>query len=51
MSAEPSQSVYLVKGDDAALVAQEVRGLLDDVVGTATTRSIVEEIGGERETS
>ena len=46
MSAACSQSVYLVKGDDAALVAQAVRGLLDDVVGDGDHALIVEEIGG-----
>ena len=38
--------MYLVKGDDAALVAQEVRVLLDDVVGDGDHALIVEEIGG-----
>jgi len=37
MSTARAQSVYLVKGDDAALVAQAVRTLLDDVVATVTT--------------
>ncbi len=46
MSAVPAASVYLVKGDDAALVAQEVRGLLDQVVGDGDHALIVEEIGG-----
>jgi DNA polymerase-3 subunit delta len=46
MSAARAQSVYLVKGDDAALVAQAVRGLLDDVVGDGDHALIVEEIGG-----
>jgi DNA polymerase-3 subunit delta len=39
-------SVYLVRGDDAALVAQAVRGLLDEVVGDGDHALIVEEIGG-----
>jgi DNA polymerase III subunit delta len=39
-------SVYLVRGDDAALVAQAVRGLLDEVVGEGDHALIVEEIGG-----
>ncbi len=46
MSAVAASSVYLVKGDDAALVAQEVRGLLDQVVGDGDHALIVEEIGG-----
>ncbi len=46
MSAAAASSVYLVKGDDAALVAQEVRGLLDKVVGDGDHTLIVEEIGG-----
>ena len=41
-----SQSVYLVKGDDASLVAQEVRTLLDDVVGDRDHTLVVEELGG-----
>ena len=43
---EAASPVYLVKGDDAALVAQAVRGLLDDVVGDGDHALIVEEIGG-----
>ncbi len=46
MSAAATSSVYLVKGDDAALVAQAVRGLLDEVVGDGDHALIVEEIGG-----
>jgi DNA polymerase III subunit delta len=46
MSAAAASSVYLVKGDDAALVAQEVRGLLDKVVGDGDHALTVEEIGG-----
>jgi DNA polymerase-3 subunit delta len=46
MSAARSQPVYLVKGDDAALVAQAVRELLDDVVGDGDHALIVEEVGG-----
>ena len=46
MSAAAASSVYLIKGDDAALVAQEVRGLLDKVVGDGDHALIVEEIGG-----
>jgi DNA polymerase-3 subunit delta len=46
VSAARSQPVYLVKGDDAALVAQAVRGLIDDVVGDGDHALIVEEIGG-----
>jgi DNA polymerase-3 subunit delta len=39
-------SSYLVKGDDASLVAQEVRTLLLDVVGDRDHALVVEEIGG-----
>ena len=46
VTAARSQSVYLVKGDDAALVAQAVRVLLDDVVGDGDHALIVEEVGG-----
>jgi DNA polymerase-3 subunit delta len=38
-------SAYLVKGDDASLVAQEVRTLLNDVVGDQDHALVVEEIG------
>src|SRR5580704_8130556 len=40
------RSSYLVKGDDASLVAQEVRTLLDDVVGERDHALVVEELGG-----
>jgi DNA polymerase-3 subunit delta len=46
VSPTPTSSVYLVKGDDAALVAQEVRGLLDELVGDGDHALVVEEIGG-----
>jgi DNA polymerase-3 subunit delta len=39
-------STYLVKGDDASVVAQEVRSLLADVVGDLDHALVVEEIGG-----
>jgi len=39
-------STYLVKGDDASVVAQEVRALLADVVGDLDHALVVEEIGG-----
>ncbi len=39
-------SSYLVKGDDASLVAQEVRTLLAEVVGDRDHSLVVEEIGG-----
>ncbi len=39
-------SAYLVKGDDASLVAQEVRTLIDDVVGDRDHALVVEELGG-----
>jgi DNA polymerase III subunit delta len=41
-----SSSSYLVKGDDASLVAQEVRALLNEVVGERDHSLVVEEIGG-----
>jgi DNA polymerase-3 subunit delta len=41
-----SASSYLVRGDDASLVAQEVRALLADVVGDRDRSLVVEEIGG-----
>jgi DNA polymerase-3 subunit delta len=37
---------YLVKGDDASLVAQEVRALLAEVVGDRDRSLVVEEMGG-----
>ena len=39
-------STYLVKGDDASLVAQEVRALLAEEVGDRDHALVVEEIGG-----
>jgi DNA polymerase III delta subunit len=41
-----SASTYLVKGDDASLVAQEVRRLLAEVVGERDHALVVEEVGG-----
>ncbi len=41
-----TSSTYLVKGDDASVVAQEVRALLADVVGELDHALAVEEIGG-----
>jgi DNA polymerase-3 subunit delta len=41
-----SPSSYLVKGDDASLVAQEVRRLLNEVVGERDHSLVVEEVGG-----
>jgi DNA polymerase-3 subunit delta len=41
-----SASSYLVKGDDASLVAQAVRALLAEVVGDRDHSLVVEEIGG-----
>jgi DNA polymerase III subunit delta len=46
MSRHPSASTYLVKGDDASLVAQEVRALLAGLVGEHDHALVVEEIGG-----
>ncbi len=45
-SAGADGSTYLVKGDDSSLVAQEVRALLDRVVGDRDHALVVEEIGG-----
>jgi DNA polymerase-3 subunit delta len=45
-SATRTQSVYLVKGDDASLVAQEVRSLLEELVGERDHTLVVEEVGG-----
>jgi DNA polymerase III subunit delta len=41
-----TQSAYLVKGDDASLVGQEVRSLIDEVVGERDHALVVEELGG-----
>jgi DNA polymerase-3 subunit delta len=41
-----SASSYLIKGDDASLVAQQVRTLLAEVVGDRDHSLAVEEIGG-----
>ena len=46
MTAPRHESTYLVKGDDASLVAQEVRTLLADVVGDRDHALVVEEVGG-----
>jgi DNA polymerase-3 subunit delta len=46
VSAAERASSYLVRGDDAALVAQAVRGLLADVVGDQDHALVVEELGG-----
>lgn len=46
MSTKTVAPVYLVKGDDASLVAQEVRTLLADLVGERDHALVVEEIGG-----
>ena len=46
MSAQAVVPTYLVKGDDASLVAQEVRSLLAEVVGDQDHALVVEEIGG-----
>lgn len=42
-SAKP---VYLIAGDDPSLVANEVRDLLDELVGDRDSSLIVEEVGG-----
>ena len=44
--AEAAVAVYLVKGDDPSVVAQEVRALLARVVGDRDHALVVEEIGG-----
>jgi DNA polymerase-3 subunit delta len=46
MSKGAASSTYLVRGDDPALVAQEVRDLLADVVGERDHALVVEEVGG-----
>jgi DNA polymerase III subunit delta len=46
VSAAPDQSAYLVRGDDASLVAQELRNLLAGVVGGRDHALVVEELGG-----
>ncbi len=45
-TAVPAARVYLVKGDDVSLVAQEVRTLLVELVGERDHALVVEEIGG-----
>jgi DNA polymerase-3 subunit delta len=40
------QGVYLVKGDDAGLVAQAARALIDELVGDLDPSLVVEEHGG-----
>jgi DNA polymerase-3 subunit delta len=46
MSGRPQASSYLVKGDDASLVAQELRALLAELVGDRDQALVVEELGG-----
>jgi len=46
VSRRAGASTYLVKGDDASLVAQEVRALVADAVGDRDHALVVEEIGG-----
>jgi DNA polymerase-3 subunit delta len=46
VSSRPTASTYLVKGDDASLVAQQVRALLAEVVGDRDHALVVEELGG-----
>lgn len=45
VGAEP-ESVYLVRGDDPSLVAQEARALLEQLVGGRDPALVVEEHGG-----
>lgn len=46
MSAQAPASSYLVKGDDASLVAQEVRTLLAELAGERDHSLVIEEAGG-----
>ncbi len=46
MTTKAVASTYLVRGDDASVVAQEVRALLAEVVGDLDHALVVEEIGG-----
>jgi DNA polymerase-3 subunit delta len=46
VSSPPLAPAYLVKGDDASLVAQEVRTLLAQLVGDRDQSLVVEEAGG-----
>ncbi len=46
MSTAQPAPVYLVRGDDPSLVAQEVRGLLAALVGERDHTLVVEEVGG-----
>ncbi len=46
MSKGPQSGAYLVKGEDASLVAQAVRTLLAEVVGDRDHSLVVEELGG-----
>ena len=46
MSKSRTASSYLVRGDDPALVAQEARQLVTDVVGERDHALVVEEVGG-----
>ena len=46
MSKSRTMSSYLVRGDDPALVAQEARELVADVVGERDHALVVEEVGG-----
>ena len=46
LSKGAAASTYLVRGDDPALVAQEVRDLLADLVGERDHALVVEEVGG-----
>ncbi|MGA2933190.1 MAG: DNA polymerase III subunit delta [Acidimicrobiales bacterium] len=46
MTTKAVASTYLVRGDEASVVAQEVRALLAEVVGDLDHALVVEEIGG-----
>ena len=45
--AEPSRLAYFVKGDDATLVADALRALLDELAGDDAGGFGVEDFGGE----
>jgi DNA polymerase-3 subunit delta len=46
-SAGGGRAVWLVEGDDATLVGERVRGLVDELVGTADRSLVVEDFRGD----
>jgi DNA polymerase-3 subunit delta len=48
-SAPPDPHVFLVRGDDASLVAQEARAVIDRLVGDREASLVVEELGSSGE--